>query len=130
MKKFISLIMAISLVFSIACIASAAENDTNANVFYYGEKEIIVEGQDLSYTQMKKVADYVAGEHSLGDISVKGISCSLFGHKITKSSVTEITHNVYSTSPKCVEKIYKVSSCSKCDYIDKTLERTTRIRCH
>ncbi len=128
MKKIVSMLMAICLVCALSCVAGAA--NVNSNIFYYGDKEIIVEGQDLSYEEMKEIADYIAGENNNGGISAKGLTCSLFGHNISESTVKEITHNVYSTAPKCVKKTYKVRSCSRCDYIEKELISSVRVNCH
>lgn len=128
MKKIVSIIMAMCFVFALACVAGAS--DVNSNTFYYGDKEIIVEGQSLSYEEMKEIADYVAGENSDDGISVCGLTCTLLGHKISESTVKEITHNVYSTAPKCVQKTYTVKTCSRCDYIEKELITSKRVNCH
>ncbi len=128
MKKVISFVMAVCLMFSVAVIASATSG--NENIFYYGETEITVEGNDLTYEEMKEIADFVAGVDNSEHVAPVGLLCSIFGHKITESTVIEITHNVYSTAPRCVEKQYMVKSCSRCDYIVKTLLNSYRVNCH
>lgn len=129
MKKLLSFVLAVCLMFSVTSIASAA-SDISDNVFYYGETEIIVEGNDLSYAEMKEIADYIASIDSLDHASPAGLICSIFGHNLTASTAIEITHNVYTTAPKCVEKQYTVETCSRCDYIEKTLLNSYRIQCH
>lgn len=126
MRKATSFVLAVCLLFSVATISGAA-SDNNDNTFYYGETEITVEGTDLSYAEMKEIADYVAGaDHA----STCGLMCTVFGHNTTDATVKEITHNVYTTAPKCVQKVYTVTTCSRCDYIDKELLMTTRVHCH
>ena len=129
MKKIIALVLASCLMFSAVSFATAASDDSN-NVFCYGEKEITVEGTDLSYDEMKAIADYIAGEENSDGISTHGLTCTIFGHKITESAVKEITHNVYNAAPKCVERLYSVKTCSRCDYIEKELLSSYRIHCH
>lgn len=134
MKKIISVILASCFVFLLSPFASAASID-DTNVFYYEDSEIIIEGEHLNYDEMKRIADYISGDLSIENntadsSSVYGLMCTLFGHNIEKSTAKEISHNVYSTAPKCLEKTYEVKTCSRCDYIEKTLISSKRINCH
>ena len=80
---------------------------------------------------MKEIADFVAGVDNSEHVAPVGLLCSIFGHKVTESTAKEITHNVYSTAPKCVEKVYTVKTCSRCDdYIETELISSIRIYCH
>lgn len=128
MKKIVSMIMAVCLISAFTCVAGAA--DVDSNIFYYGDKEIVVEGENLSHEEMKAIADFVAEGNDSGDASTYGLMCSLFGHNIEETTAREITHNVYSTAPKCVEKTYKVRTCSRCDHIEKELIYSKRVNCH
>lgn len=131
MKRTISLLSIICLLFCIFTLSSSAA-DNKTNTFIYGEKEITVENSELSYEEMKAIADVVAGVKSESQTNARGILC-VFGHKISTSTVTETIHNAYTTTPKCIENIYDVESCtrSSCDYIVKTLIDSTRIAtCH
>ena len=119
-----------------------ADNPSNLTimVFYYPDKEITVENDDgLDYETMQFIADSIA----YGDLPhlenpshvamPANILCTLFGHDLTTSTVSEVTHNVYTTSPKCVRKIYDVTTCTRsgCDYFEKTLISSKRISsCH
>lgn len=129
MKKFVSFILAVCLMFSLTSIVGAT-NDNGDNVFYYDGKEITVEGDDLSYAEMQRIADYIAKDSESENAHTYGLICSIFGHNITESTAIEVTHNVYTASPKCVQKKYAVKICSRCDYTEKTLVSTTRIDCH
>ena len=131
MKKTISLFLIICLLVCMFSISSSA-TDNGTNIFIYGEKEIIVENTELSYEEMKAIADVVAGIESEPQSNARGILC-IFGHKIATSEVTEITHNAYTTTPKCIKNIYDVEYCTRdnCDYIEETLITSTRIAtCH
>lgn len=131
MKKFISVMTVVALLVC-GTVLNTSASDTSATTFIYEEKEIIVENSDLSYDEKKVVADYVAEVAPESDVSTCGILC-IFGHKLTTSTVTEITHNAYSTTPKCLQSIYQVESCTRdsCDYIEKTLISSRRIStCH
>lgn len=131
MKRIISILSAVCLLMC-GFVFSSSAADTGAYTFIYDDREITVESTDLSYEEMKAVADAVAGVEQESEVSTCGILC-IFGHKISTSTVTETIHNAYTTTPKCIRNIYDVESCtrSNCDYIVKTLIDSTRIAsCH
>ena len=131
MKRIISLMSIICLLMCAFAMSSSAA-DNGSYTFIYDDREITVENPELSYEEMKAVADAVAGVETENEVSPCGILC-IFGHKISTSSVTETIHNAYTTTPKCVENIYDVESCTRtnCDYIVKTLIDSSRIAtCH
>ena len=110
----------------------------NSYIFYYDDREITVEGNGLNREEAQIIADYIAlGIIPEGTIEENptrtNILCVLFGHSIENITVLETIHNVYTTSPKCVENTYDVDHCtrSNCDYIVKTLLYSIRIStCH
>ena len=134
--KFLIISLLISIM-SVFCFASSGEGYT----FYYENgREIIVLNPSLTYEEQKAIADYVAYgiqpcEHSLeqGNTINTPLLCILFGHNLATTSVLEITHNVYTTSPKCVENEYTCTYCTRdsCDYIVKELIYSGRTAiCH
>lgn len=134
MKRIISCLAIVCLLMCGFVMSSSAADDgvSVAYTFVYGDKEITVESSELSYEEMKAIADVVAGVEPENEASPCGIWC-LFGHNLTTSYVTEVTHNAYTTSPKCLQNKYQVESCtrSSCDYAEKTLLTSTRIStCH
>ena len=56
--------------------------------------------------------------------------CWLFGHDITTSSVTVITHKAKTYSPRCLKELYHVQTCSKCDYYKEECLSAVYIVCH
>jgi hypothetical protein len=59
--------------------------------------------------------------------------CRTSGHELTAEYVTEIVHNTYEDSPRCVRNKYLVISCGRggCDYIEKILVSSVRVStCH
>ena len=135
MKKAISLIMSLCLVLSAVTVGSLA-SDAPTNIFYYeNNKEIQIYDDGIELDKMQYIADYIAGANE-NDVNSEttpyGILC-IFGHSLKTTYATETTHNVYSTSPKCVENTYKVEYCtrSSCDYISKELVDSYRTSaCH
>lgn len=120
----------------IICLASAEQ----ATTFYYDNgKEITVINESLTYEEKKMIADYIAygitpnDSLSTGEDIQTPLLCTLFGHNLTTTYVREITHNVYTESPKCVRNEYECVYCtrSSCDYIVNTLITSVRIAtCH
>lgn len=133
MKKTVSFIMAMCLLIC-GCSLTGSAADAKSNVFYYKDNtvEVTVLGDDISYDKMKQIADCVAGVEDDDGVSECGIAC-IFGHKLETTTSTSVTHNAYTTSPKCVKNTYSVEYCtrSSCDYSSKTLISSTRIAtCH
>jgi hypothetical protein len=86
---------------------------------------------------MERIASYIAKDNPstpkiLDDPeNPDNIICDIFGHNLTTTTAVEVTHNVYTTSPKCVRKTYNGEYCTRCDYINKTLKSSVRIStCH
>ena len=137
MKKTIialSVILIISCL-SVVCFASFSDTYT----FYYGDREIVVEGNSLSLAQARTIANYIAygttplESIGLGESINTPILCILFGHSTTIYNAVETIHNVYSESPKCLENYYKIEYCTRenCDYKQKNLIASYRIStCH
>ena len=138
MKKFI--IIAIISILVISCLSMFCyASFNNSYTFYYNDREITIEGNSLNQFRAQRIADYIAygsiptEEIGLGDEMNSSLLCIIFGHSIETYSATEVIHNVYTTSPKCVENYYSVEYCTResCDYFQKTLTHSYRIsECH
>lgn len=139
MKKALLSILSLILSITILQIICFAVSDEGTTFYYENEKEITVFGNTLNYSQKKEIADYFAYDnlstchiHNENNISAS-ILCTLFGHQLTTTHVREISHNVYSESPKCVQSEYECTYCtrSSCDYIENRLIYSVRIStCH
>ena len=133
--KAISILLLI-IILQIVCFAASDEGTT----FYYENgKEITVFDSNLSYDEKKEIADYfaysnISTEGTISENNIRSsILCTLLGHDLTTTHVREITHNVYSDSPKCVRSEYECTYCtrSSCDYISNRLLYSVRIStCH
>ena len=103
---------------------------------------IVSEVDDESYTEIivccsvdsdkvQLITDTISGETSdFQGIAPFSIFC-LFGHSIATTTVREISHRHYSSSPRCLESRYRVEYCtrSSCNYSVATLTATARIIC-
>ena len=134
-KKLIA-IFATIVILTVVCAADGIETNT----FYYENgKEITVFNENLSYHEKKEIADYIAYNSNSFHLlepcySVESsILCTLFGHNLETTYVSETNHNVYTESPRCVRNTYACEYCtrSSCDYIETTLISSFRISsCH
>ena len=133
MKRTISCLLVLSFMFTVCGISSSAQAN---NVFYYDNCEIVVENTDLSYEKMMMIADNIAGVNTEktmeSESSTYNLLC-IFGHKKVVSEVTEVRHNVYDTTPKCVQNIYDITTCERenCDYFESEVISSMRTAaCH
>ena len=136
MKKIISLVMVLCFLFTMTCIASASTDksldDDDYAVFYYENTEIGVERKISSDEDLKKIADFVAGENNSDGISTQGINinCNLFGHILSTRKSYDIKHYVLSTTTRCIIYNYIIEECSRCDYMTKTETGSDESWCH
>ena len=120
MKKILSVALVTILVLC-ACITSSA-NQTNGNVYEIGNKTIIFdETSAFSVEEQQHIAELIANPEN--QVSTYGLVCTLFGHKNTSETVVSVTHCVDPVSPRCLQEIFTVTTCSRCD--ESTVERSS-----
>ncbi len=135
MRKIL-LIFAFAAVVMFLSITSLATHKTNEYVFNYNEIEVFVQGDNLDSDEAETIAQFLVNNliyDTCDGGSSKSILCDLFGHKLDISYALVREHNVSQTQPKCIEREYKVTRCtrSSCDYIVQEVVRTTPLySCH
>ena len=77
----------------------------------------------------EKIADRLVYGQSEYDAVPMLSFCWLFGHDIENHSVAVIEHRVRSTNPRCLKKVYKVDTCTKCDYMVEEMVSSAYIIC-
>lgn len=128
MKKLLAIILAIASVFSVMTFtASAEEAAEDTVVIVRGDVEYIFDANTSEDLRESFIAD-CENEHE-DDVEACSILCTLLGHEIERSTVTAITHKARTTAPRCLQKIYTVESCTRCDYSSKTLKSSVYISC-
>lgn len=134
MNRTISCLLVLSFMLAICGASSSAQ--TNNNIFHYDNCDVIVENSDLSYEKKMMIADNIAGTNTEkpmeSDSSTYNLLC-VFGHKKVVSEVTEVRHNVYNTTPKCVQNIYDITTCERenCDFFESEVISSIRTAaCH
>ena len=100
------------------CINTNAE-EVDQYIVSIDNIDVIFDSDSLFSNEDKQVI----AEHILfgqSNTQVYGLICNLFGHKTTTEFVTTITHEVNDTAPRCLEEYWKVTTCSRCDYVETT----------
>ena len=123
------------ILLSIFLMLSISASNTQQLVFEYGHPEATVIFDDTSFfSEQKKqeIADSLIGMQLVDDehLSQENIICSLFGHNLSTSAVSVITHRVSIWNPRCRLDIYDVTGCSRCNYTEEVLVSSGRILCH
>lgn len=128
MKKIIALILAVASVFSLATFSASAEGETeNSVVISNGNVDFVFEAGVSEDHIHSFVQSFEA--HDGEDAATYGLICTLFGHKIESSTAYTITHNARTSAPRCLQNIYSVETCTRCDYTNKSLISTKYISC-
>lgn len=119
MKKLLTTLLVAILVLC-ACISSSADQAVG-NVYEIGDKTIIFdEASAFSVEEQQHIAELIVNPEN--QASAYGLVCTLFGHKNTSETVVSITHCAKENSPRCLQEIFCVTTCSRCD--ESTVERT------
>ena len=125
MKKVIALILSLCFILSLGVIPASAEE-----VIENEEITIIIHNEDISEETKEKLVAFYSDPDSYNDtVTTYGLTCTLFGHKLETSCVTTVTHKASATAPRCLEKTYDYSACTRCDYETSTLIESTYIHC-
>lgn len=110
-KNLFAILLAVSLLVCTFVVPTSAKESTNNDV------EIIINDNVPEETKAKIERYFANGEPaSDSDVSTYGLTCTLFGHNLENTIVETITHKVSLTAPRCLEKTYAYSACTRCDY--------------
>lgn len=128
MKRITALILVIVSLFSVMSISVYAD-DTNENTVTVtvNEIEFVFDINTSKGMRDKFINDYINSDDY--GATAYGLTCTLFGHDLESSVVKTITHKAKSTAPRCLQEIYNMEACTRCDYITRTLISSAYISC-
>ncbi len=126
-KRIIAILTAFILICCGMHASAYAEYIENDNVYNADGITIYFE-EGLSDREKALIIAELTGEKA-DAASARGLTCTLFGHKLTTTQTVSIRHKVYSSAPRCVRDTYTVDVCSRCDYTSSTLSGSERIYC-
>ena len=124
MKKFLSL-----LILSICVLASPTSAYTKHVVSNANVTVVFQENSKFSENEKLIIIEYLASDKHENQNTQRNILCSLFGHDYTEEHVTTITHRVYPTPPRCLEKQYNILHCSRCGFTQEEYISSRSIYC-
>lgn len=118
MKKIVLILIVITL--TLWGTISASADQTSGNTYQIGDVTVVfsVDSQ-LSVEQQEKIAQQLVNPEN--GVSQANLICNIFGHKNTLEGVSTITHKVSATSPRCLEELFTITTCSRCN--ESTVER-------
>lgn len=122
MKKLAKrLVLIVMLATLTICATFGASADTNTGNTYHIENTTVVFDADsqLSEEQQEMIAQLLVNPEY--GVSQANLICNIFGHKNTQEGVTTITHKVSATSPRCLQELFTITTCSRCN--ESTVER-------
>ena len=126
MKKNILTIMIAMLLVCATCFTSAA---VSAQYTYEFENITVIFDEDITLDEQQKAAIAEHLVHGDEDVTTYGLWCTLFGHSYETHMAKKITHCVYDTNPRCLEEIYEVQVCTRCENTVSTVVARSYISC-
>lgn len=121
MKKIFAIILSVSFIFGAMTVTANATDS-----FETPKIEFIFDEGTSAEIQERIIADFTGEDDGA---ATYGLTCTLFGHKLETGTVSTVTHNVRSTSPRCLKETFNYEICSRCDYSNYTLIGSTYIIC-
>lgn len=123
-NRILSLLLLTVFIFTITVSA-------NSNTYIYtdGNIEIKITHPELSEEKILQIINVLINHENSKNAQPFGLTCTLFGHKLSTSVATITDHMVYDSYPYCKNQIYDVSICERCDYTETILVATERVGC-
>lgn len=119
----------LALIFALALILSSSQVFAFANNSEASANEVtVIFHNEVSPEIQERIIAHFNGEE-LPVAGSRGITCTLFGHDLEKSSIDTVSHKVRTTVPRCLRETYTYEICSRCDYEEYTLVSSTYIDC-
>lgn len=123
-SRIVAFIMAIALILSAAQIFAFAgtaheREDGEITVTFNSEVSPEIEERIIAHFRGEELP--VAGS--------RGLTCTLFGHKLDTGTSYLITHKARATAPRCLQDTVAYEICSRCDYAEYTTLSSVYIYC-
>ena len=129
MKKLTKIFaLLLAMVFAFAPATHAA----NATYTYHdGNTEVRIAHDGLSEEKLLQLALLLAAGETNSDMQAYGLMCTLFGHKLVKTTNEVVRHMVYDTYPYCEREYYNTTLCERnnCNYADIELLSVEKVGC-
>lgn len=118
MKK-IGFIAIVLLLTFFSTIGTSADQ-TIGNVYQIENITVIFDADSQLTTEQQESVAQLLVNPEYGVVQANLI-CDIFGHKTTMEGVTTITHKVKENSPRCLQELFTITTCSRCN--ESTVER-------
>lgn len=117
--KRIGLVLIVILLTFFGTIGASA-NQAIGNTYEIGNVTVVFDADSqLSAEQQENIAELLVNpEYS---VSQANLICNIFGHKNTVEGVTTITHKAKANSPRCLQELFTITTCSRCN--ESTVDR-------
>lgn len=127
-RKLIAVVLlSVTLITVFGAGLTLSTHENEEYIYTYGDKTVSFDyDTPFNEYQRQTIANGIFSIEEAPIISPLE-ACS---HAYTTGTATSTSHNVYSSSPRCVQYTYSVTICSKCSYISsQTLITSERIGC-
>ena len=121
-KRLLLLVMLVTL--TIGATLGGSADTIVGNTYQIGNVTVIFDADSqLSAEQQENIAELLVNPEY--GVSQANLICNIFGHKNSMEGVTTITHKVSATSPRCLQELFTITTCSRCN--ESTVERDAAV---
>ena len=112
MKKVSIILLVMAVIF---CSTFGVSADGIAGNAYQIDNVTVIFDADSQLSNEKQVVIANLLVNSEYGTAQANLICNIFGHKNTTEGVTTVTHKVLEESPRCLEELFTITICSRCD---------------
>ena len=113
-------LIAIVILFTFFATIGVSADQVEGNTYQIENITVVFDANSqLSLEQQEMIAQLLV--NSEYGVSQANLICNIFGHKNTTEGVTTITHKAKANSPRCLEELFTITTCSRCN--ESTVER-------
>lgn len=129
MKKVLKVLLVITLIMTISVTAISSHEPYEVYTVTVENLEITIEHQGLSQEKLNMIVN--ESFEPAPTIASYNLAC-LFGHSLSTGTKIVTSHNVRTTSPKCLKETISFSTCTRsgCDYYSSTVIDSNYVTCH
>ena len=113
-------LIAIVIVLTFFATIGVSADQTVGNTYQIENITVIFDvNSQLSAEQQENIAQLLVNPDK--GVAQANLICNIFGHKNTQEGVSTVTHKVSATAPRCLQEVFTITTCSRCN--ESTVER-------
>lgn len=113
-------LIAVAIVLAFFSTINVAADQTIGNAYQIENITVVFDVDSQFSTEQQETIAQLLANPEYG-VSQANLICNIFGHKNSSEGVSTVTHKVNTASPRCLQEMFTITMCSRCE--ETTVER-------